>query len=75
MPGRRQIPRSISPILTALLVTPLRRGALQEIAHRRSVPLSQTGNLATMAAAAGIDYDQLIRMILATATTSGGYRP
>lgn len=37
--------------------------------------LSHTGNLATMAAAAGIDYDQLIRMILATATTSGGYRP
>ncbi|MCX4399943.1 D-alanine--D-alanine ligase (plasmid) [Streptomyces sp. NBC_00053] len=37
--------------------------------------LSQTGNLATMAAAAGIDYDQLIRMILATATTSERYRP
>ncbi|MFE6153595.1 D-alanine--D-alanine ligase [Streptomyces sp. NPDC057889] len=37
--------------------------------------LSHTGNLATMAGAAGIDYDQLIRMILATATTNGGYRP
>ncbi|MEK0097729.1 D-alanine--D-alanine ligase [Streptomyces sp. A475] len=37
--------------------------------------LSHTGNLATMAAATGIDYDQLIRMILATATTNGGYRP
>jgi D-alanine-D-alanine ligase len=36
--------------------------------------LSHTGNLATMAAAAGIDYDQLIRMILATATNEG-YRP
>lgn len=37
--------------------------------------LSHTGNLATMAAAADIDYDHLIRLILATATTSGGYRP
>ncbi|MCX4573459.1 MULTISPECIES: D-alanine--D-alanine ligase [unclassified Streptomyces] len=37
--------------------------------------LSHTGNLATMAAAANIDYDQLIHLILATATTSGGYRP
>ncbi|MFF0754612.1 D-alanine--D-alanine ligase [Streptomyces sp. NPDC004267] len=37
--------------------------------------LSHTGNLATMAAAAGIDYDRLIRMILATAHTSEGYRP
>ncbi|MFB7467088.1 D-alanine--D-alanine ligase [Streptomyces sp. NPDC056224] len=37
--------------------------------------LSHTGNLATMAAAAGIDYDQLIRMILATANTTRGYRP
>ncbi|MFE3556911.1 D-alanine--D-alanine ligase [Streptomyces sp. NPDC059193] len=37
--------------------------------------LSHTGNLATMASAAGIDYDQLIRMILATANTSGEYRP
>ncbi|MEU8759572.1 D-alanine--D-alanine ligase [Streptomyces sp. NPDC048659] len=37
--------------------------------------LSHTGNLATMAAASGIDYDRLICLILATATTSGGYRP
>lgn len=37
--------------------------------------LSHTGNLATMAAAAGIDYDQLIRMILATADTTERYRP
>ncbi|GAA5216872.1 D-alanine--D-alanine ligase family protein [Streptomyces thinghirensis] len=37
--------------------------------------LSHTGNLATMAAAAGIDYDQLIRTILATATAREGYRP
>ncbi|WP_327378974.1 hypothetical protein OG393_34330 (plasmid) [Streptomyces sp. NBC_01216] len=36
--------------------------------------LSRTGNLATMAEAAGIDYDQLIRLILATATDQG-YRP
>lgn len=37
--------------------------------------LSRTGNLATMADAAGIDYDQLVRTILATATTPAGYRP
>ncbi|MGC9500902.1 D-alanine--D-alanine ligase family protein [Streptomyces sp. WG7] len=37
--------------------------------------LSHTGNLATTAAAAGIDYDQLIRTILATATTREGYQP
>lgn len=37
--------------------------------------LSRTGNLATMADAAGIDYDQLVRTILATATTHAGYRP
>lgn len=37
--------------------------------------LSRTGNLATMAAAAGIDYDRLVRIILATAATDGGYRP
>lgn len=37
--------------------------------------LSHTGNMATMAAAAGIDYDRLIRMILATAHTTEGYRP
>ncbi|MFI5867239.1 D-alanine--D-alanine ligase [Streptomyces sp. NPDC051546] len=37
--------------------------------------LSHTGNLATMAAAAGIDYDHLIRMILTTAHASEGYRP
>lgn len=37
--------------------------------------LSHTGNLATMAAAASIDYDRLIRMILATADTTEGYRP
>jgi D-alanine-D-alanine ligase len=37
--------------------------------------LSHTGNLATMAAAAGIDYDELIRLILATARTTEGYRP
>ncbi|WP_435060135.1 D-alanine--D-alanine ligase family protein [Streptomyces sp. bgisy060] len=37
--------------------------------------LSHTGNLATMAAAAGIDYDELIRMILATAHTTERYRP
>lgn len=37
--------------------------------------LSRTGNLATMAAAAGIDYDQLIRTMLATADHSEGYRP
>ncbi|MFJ1954534.1 D-alanine--D-alanine ligase [Streptomyces microflavus] len=37
--------------------------------------LSHTGNLATMAGAAGIDYDQLIRLILASAATGEGYRP
>ncbi|MCX4826714.1 D-alanine--D-alanine ligase [Streptomyces sp. NBC_01142] len=37
--------------------------------------LSHTGNLATMAAAADIGYDRLIHLILATAPTSGGYRP
>lgn len=37
--------------------------------------LSHTGNLATMAAVSGIDYDRLIHLILATATTSRGYRP
>lgn len=37
--------------------------------------LSRHGNLATMADAAGIGYDQLVRMILATAHTDGGYRP
>lgn len=37
--------------------------------------LSHGGNLATMAGAAGIGYDQLIRMILATANVTGGYRP
>ncbi|MCY0930983.1 D-alanine--D-alanine ligase [Streptomyces sp. H27-H1] len=37
--------------------------------------LSHPGNLATMADAAGISYDHLIRMILDTAHTSGGYRP
>ncbi|MFJ3905675.1 D-alanine--D-alanine ligase [Streptomyces sp. NPDC090025] len=36
--------------------------------------LSRTGNLATMAEAAGIDYDTLVRTILATAERSG-YRP
>lgn len=36
---------------------------------------SHTGNLATMAAAVGIEYDQLIRTILATAHTTEGYRP
>ncbi|MFD7556419.1 D-alanine--D-alanine ligase [Streptomyces sp. NPDC059835] len=36
--------------------------------------LSRSGNLATMAEAAGIDYDQLIRMILATADRTKGYR-
>lgn len=37
--------------------------------------LSHGGNLATMAGAAGIDYDQLVRMLLASADLSGGYRP
>ncbi|MEU3693187.1 hypothetical protein [Streptomyces narbonensis] len=37
--------------------------------------LSRTGNLATMAAAGGIDYDRLIRMMLATADKAEGYRP
>ena len=37
--------------------------------------LSHHGNLATMAAAAGIAYDQLVQRILATAHTSGEYRP
>jgi len=37
--------------------------------------LSHHGNLATMAAAAGIDYDQLVQRILDTAHTGGGYRP
>ncbi|MFD6464877.1 D-alanine--D-alanine ligase family protein [Streptomyces goshikiensis] len=37
--------------------------------------LSHAGNLATMAGAAGIDYDQLVRMLLASADLSGGYRP
>ncbi|UED86311.1 D-alanine--D-alanine ligase family protein [Streptomyces profundus] len=37
--------------------------------------LSHNGNLATMAAATGIDYDHLIRLILTTAPTSGKYRP
>ncbi|MEU3904152.1 D-alanine--D-alanine ligase [Streptomyces goshikiensis] len=37
--------------------------------------LSLHGNLATMAEAGGIGYDQLVRMILATANTDGAYRP
>ncbi|WP_327258094.1 D-alanine--D-alanine ligase family protein [Streptomyces sp. NBC_01244] len=37
--------------------------------------LSHHGNLATMANVAGIDYDQLVRMILTSADLSGGYRP
>jgi D-alanine-D-alanine ligase len=37
--------------------------------------LSRGGNLATMAAAAGIPYTQLVARILATATTAGRYRP
>lgn len=36
--------------------------------------LSRQGNLATMASAAGISYDELIQAILAT-TQRGGYRP
>jgi len=36
--------------------------------------LSRQGNLATMASAAGISYDELIQAILATAQR-GGYRP
>ncbi|MEU5215955.1 D-alanine--D-alanine ligase [Streptomyces sp. NPDC020807] len=36
--------------------------------------LSRTGNLATMAEAAGIDYDALVRLVLATAERTG-YRP
>ncbi|WP_327286640.1 D-alanine--D-alanine ligase family protein [Streptomyces sp. NBC_01205] len=55
------------------IVTPAGRPIWLEI---NTLPgLSHTGNLATMAAAAGIDYDQLIRMILATADTAEGYRP
>lgn len=37
--------------------------------------LSQTGNLATVAAAAGIEYDKLITHILDTAAPSTKYRP
>jgi D-alanine-D-alanine ligase len=37
--------------------------------------LSRSGNLATMAAAAGIAYEQLVSQILATATDQTGYRP
>lgn len=37
--------------------------------------LSATGNMATMAAAAGIDYDTLIRHILSTAFAKQGYQP
>jgi D-alanine-D-alanine ligase len=37
--------------------------------------LSATGNMATMAAAAGVDYDGLITFILSTALTPGDYRP
>lgn len=37
--------------------------------------MSHHGNMATMAGAAGIDYDQLVRMLLASAEMSGGYRP
>lgn len=55
------------------IVTPDGRPVWLEI---NTLPgLSHTGNLATMAAAAGIEYDELIRMILATADTTEGYRP
>ncbi|MFD8415468.1 D-alanine--D-alanine ligase [Streptomyces sp. NPDC059650] len=55
------------------IVTPDGRPVWLEI---NTLPgLSHTGNLATMATAAGIDYDQLIRLILATAATAEGYRP
>ncbi|WP_240805559.1 hypothetical protein [Streptomyces sp. A1547] len=55
------------------MVTPAGRPVWLEI---NTLPgLSHSGNLATMAAAAGIGYDQLIRMILATADTAEGYRP
>jgi D-alanine-D-alanine ligase len=37
--------------------------------------LSRTGNLATAAAAAGIDYDRLVTCILGTATAGHRYRP
>lgn len=37
--------------------------------------LTHHGNFATTASAAGIGYDQLVRMILATADATGGYRP
>jgi D-alanine-D-alanine ligase len=37
--------------------------------------LSRGGNLATMAAAAGIAYEELVSRILATATDQTGYRP
>lgn len=37
--------------------------------------LSEHGNLATMAQAAGFGYDDLVRLILAAAPRDGGYRP